>query len=144
MTNDAAIDQELIGLTKLGGLYNQLLRDVVARRDARKLAERRGIAVTRAELQQASDEFRQRATLTIAAAFQKWLDNNDLTLEAYERLIEDSVLVTKTAVVEDGEIDDAQLDAVAGGLGGLPVFKPLVPRFNPYAEEGNAVAGVRG
>lgn len=71
------------------------LRDAINTVIIRQEAERRGLTVPDDELQQAADEFRISHDLHDAEATEQWLTANYLTVEEWERLLEEEVLARK-------------------------------------------------
>ena len=71
------------------------LRDAINTVIIRQEAERRGLTVPDDELQQAADEFRISHDLHDAEATEQWLKANYLTVEEWERLLEEEVLARK-------------------------------------------------
>src|ERR671916_1662181 len=67
------------------------LRDAIDTVIIRQEAERRGLTVSDDELQQAADEFRIAHDLHDAEATEQWLTANYLTVEEWERLLEEEV-----------------------------------------------------
>jgi hypothetical protein len=140
----------------MSGVYNQHIREVLARKYARERAERLGIAVTAEELQQAADDFRRLRGLDKADAFQDWLKASDFTLEEFEASLETDILISKMPkAADEDELADQELDQVVGGsvspytavtsykVSPYTSTQQTMPTFNPYATE-NAVAGIRG
>ena len=148
--------QDLLVHLKMAGIYNQALREILARKYAEAKAIEMGIKVTDKELQKVADEFRKQYKLEKANKFHDWLKINDMSIEDFEKCIERDILISKLdEPVTDDDLEEVETIFVLveekipkysiSDYTFLPYSspKPLKPDFNPYAES-NAVAGIRG
>ncbi len=89
--------EELLQTGRRNGKLRSLIADAVLEKVITRAARQAGITVRADELQQAADEFRQRAKLTRAADTQRWLAEHHLTVEDLEANLEHELLHQKLA-----------------------------------------------
>ncbi|MDA0838031.1 MAG: peptidylprolyl isomerase [Planctomycetota bacterium] len=80
-----------IKATNNEGIIDQTVDAVVVR----KCAEEMGISVSEEELQNAADEFRRKAGLVAATETNEWLESKGLTVDDFEKWMEDDLFRLK-------------------------------------------------
>lgn len=149
--------KELLDHLRMTGVYNQIVREVVARKVAQKKAQNMRIKVTDEELQKAADDFRRARNIHSAGNLNKWLEVNDFTLRDFEQCLQKDVLISKLSItlrpekLTEEDIRAVVPDAPRGYVTSLKKYRvdpyvrlsPLKPIFDAD-DEANAVAGIRG
>lgn len=88
---------DLIHQLKLSRQLPQLLQDISRQRIILTTAKDKGITISDAELQAAADDFRSRQKLTSADQTWQWLQQNRLSIEDLETLLQTQLITEKLA-----------------------------------------------
>jgi len=92
--NSTSVEQVVDYLRCTGG-FAPALQEVAGRQLAAKAAGEKGLTVSDAELQQASDAWRTVNGLLNASDTNMWLENSGLTIDKYEAYLETNLLIFK-------------------------------------------------
>jgi hypothetical protein len=87
--------KEVLDHLRITGVYNQHIREVLAKNITARVAKENSITVTDEELQRTADAFRIMNDLENAKIFEDWIAASDLSLEDFENYLERNILVTK-------------------------------------------------
>jgi hypothetical protein len=86
---------EVVDYLRIKGRFAPALREVVERKITAEAARKKGIKLTRNQLQKASEGFRIVNGLHKASDTERWLKANGLTIEALEEFLETNLLLSK-------------------------------------------------
>ena len=86
---------EVVDLLRFNGQFLTALHEVVERKLTVEAAKKKGLKVTKVQLQKASDAFRIANGLNKAKDTEKWLASRGITLEAMEEYLESNLLISK-------------------------------------------------
>lgn len=86
---------EVVDYLKMMGTFAPALHDVVRRKVTAEEAKRRGIRISKNELQRTADAFRVMNGLHKASDTEAWLKSNGLTVETFEEFLQTNLLIKK-------------------------------------------------
>ncbi len=89
---DAVLPTALVEELRLEGSFSRVLRGALVRVLATQVAAQRKITVTGEMMQETGDRWRDEYGVADLAAFNKWLEERDLSVEAFSRMIRDEAL----------------------------------------------------
>ena len=96
-TNIKISDRDLIYEARIAGKIPELTRGIIRRKIIRAQIAQAGIEPSLVELQQAADRFRLVNQLESAEATIKWLQEHHLSVDDFEDMVTQDLLVTKLA-----------------------------------------------
>ena len=86
---------EVVDYLKVTEEFIPVLGEVIERKITSEAARKRGIKVTKAELQKAADTFRAVKDLSKASDTARWLKETGITVETLEEYLETNILISK-------------------------------------------------
>jgi hypothetical protein len=86
---------EVVDYMRINGTFLPALRDVVERKLVVEAAAKKGLKVTKGELQKAADAFRVVNGLNKAKDTEVWLSSRGITVEGLEEYLETNLLMSK-------------------------------------------------
>ena len=86
---------EVVDFLRFNGQFMSALHEVVERKLTVAAAKKKGLGVTKAQLQKASDAFRIVNGLNKAKDTEKWLAARGITIEGLEDYLESNLLISK-------------------------------------------------
>jgi parvulin-like peptidyl-prolyl isomerase len=90
-------DEEIISRISLDRLLPDICLAIASSKVVKKFTEKYGISTSVEELQVAADEFRNQMGLTRAADTIKWLENYGMSVDDFEKVIDEQVLNKRLA-----------------------------------------------
>ena len=86
---------EVVEYLRITGQFSAARREVVARKVTAEAARKKGMKVTKGQLQKAADAFRIANGLNKASDTDRWLKSNGIAVEAFEDYLETNLLLSK-------------------------------------------------